>query len=123
MSESTREIEELTKELVEFFQERDWTKFHSPKNIVMALASEVGELIDPFRFLTEEESFNLDEKTRQDVADELGDVMIFVTYLSHLLKMDPIEAAREKMKKNSERYPADLVKGNKEKYTHYEPKL
>jgi dCTP diphosphatase len=118
----SKEIEHLTQQLVDFFEEREWTKWHSPKNIVMALASEVGELVDPFRFFTEEESLKLDKKSRETVSDELGDVMIFVTYLAHLLKMDPIKAALKKMKKNSKRYPPALVRGKREKYTHYKKK-
>ena len=57
----------LLKELLGFYQERDWEQFHSTKNLVMDLAAETGELVELFRWLTEEQSRKLDEKALQEV--------------------------------------------------------
>ncbi len=110
----------LLSKLLAFFQERDWEKFHSPKNLVMDLASEVGELVDPFRWLTEEESKNLDEKTRASVEDEIGDIFLVLQYLSHKLGINPEKSAHKKLEKIRKKYPADLSRGKNLKYTAYE---
>ena len=101
--------------LHQFFEERDWKQFHSPKNIVMGVASETGELVQIFRFLTEAESSQLDPKTAQLVKDEIADVFIFLSYLADILGMDVIEAAHAKLDKNGKKYPAELCRGRKEK--------
>jgi len=113
-------INEFLKKLIPFYKERDWEKFHSPKNIVMDIASEVGELIEPFRWLTEEQSANLDPKTLQEVRDEIADVFIVLVYLAHLLEIDPLEAAHAKLEKIGQKYPAHLCRGKSDKYTSYQ---
>lgn len=102
------------------YAERDWAKFHSPKNLVMDLASEAGELLDLFRWLTEEESYNLDAMTRQEVADEIADVFKAILYLSQKLGIDPIESTHQKLEKLKRKYPADRCRGSALKYTAYE---
>ncbi len=98
-----------------FYNERDWKQFHSPKNISMGVASEAGELLQLFRFLTEAESSQLDPKTLQLVKDEIADVFIFLSYLADNLGIDVIEAAHAKMDKIAKKYPAQLCRGRKEK--------
>jgi NTP pyrophosphatase (non-canonical NTP hydrolase) len=63
-------IKEIQDKLAKFAEERDWDQFHSPKNLVMALTSEVGELNELFQWLTEEKSNNVDNnEVRQEIAD------------------------------------------------------
>ncbi len=107
-------------ELLAFYEARDWAQFHSPKNLVMNLACEIGELIEPFRWLTEQQSGALDPKTLLDVREEIGDVVSILLHLSHKLGIDPILAAREKLKKTSKKYPVDQSRGKQLKYTAYE---
>jgi dCTP diphosphatase len=97
----------LRSRLEEFAEVRDWKQYHSPKNLAMALAGEVGELIAEFQWLTEDESQfdSLTEEHRQRVAEEIADVVIYLTYLSSALQIDPIEAARSKLAKNEQRFP------------------
>lgn len=118
--ENKQEIELLLERLLEFYRVRDWEQFHSPKNLVMDLAAEVGELVDPFRFKTEEQSGQLDEKMRQIVVDEIGDVFKCIVYLAHKLGIDPVEAAFQKVDKMEKKYPAHLCKGKAVKYTEYQ---
>ena len=108
-------------ELLAFYQERDWAQFHSPKNLVMDLASEAGELLDLFRWMTEEESYHVEGKTLQEVKDEIADVFKATLYLSYKLNIDPIESTLQKFEKMRKKYPADKCRGKSLKYTAYEP--
>ena len=110
----------LVEKLLAFFKKRDWEQFHSPKNLVMDLASEVGELVDPFRWLTEEQSYHLNEKTREAVTGEIGDVFKIILYLSHKLGIDPVQATYQKIEKMEQKYPAEACRGKAQKYTAYE---
>lgn len=112
-------MQELVKRLRLFAEERDWEQFHSPKNLAMALSVEVAEIVEHFQWLTEEESRGLGEDKRAALADEIGDVMIYLANLSDKLGIDPLRAAREKLEKNEKKYPARLVKGKSQKYTEY----
>ena len=112
--------EQVLASLLEFYQEREWEQFHSPKNLVMDLASEAGELLDLFRWMSEEQSYHPDPEIMQEIRDEVADVFKAILYLSHKLKIDPIEAAYQKFKKMKQRYPADKCCGKPLKYTAYE---
>lgn len=113
-------MDDLVRSLRQFVKERDWEQFHSPKNLVMALSVEVAEIVEHFQWLTEEQSKNLAPEKRQALADEIGDVLIYLTMLADKFGIDPVDAAREKMKKNVVKYPADKVKGKSGKYTEYQ---
>ena len=91
-----------------FCAERDWHRFHTPKNLVMALSVEAAELVEHFQWSTPEESLNLATAKRDEVADEIADVLIYLTELADVLDIDPIAAAREKIVKNAAKYPAPL---------------
>ncbi len=112
-------MNDLIQRLREFARERDWEKFHSPKNLAMALSVEVAEIVELFQWLKEEESFSLDaEKTRM-LKEEIGDVMIYLTKLADKFGIDPLEAAREKIRINEAKYPTEIVKGKAKKYNEY----
>ena len=98
-----------------FYEERQWKQFHSPKNLAMGVASQAGELLQIFRFLTEAESAQLESKTLEQVQDEIGDVFIFLAYLADTLGMDAIELAERKFAKASQKYSSDIYKGKKDK--------
>ncbi len=112
--------EQVLASLLEFYQVREWEQFHSPKNLVMDLASEAGELLDLFRWMSEEQSYRPEPKTLQEIRDEVADVFKAILYLSHTLKIDPIEAAYQKLEKMNQKYPADKCRGKSLKYTAYE---
>ena len=96
--EQPKDLNCLVETLLAFYKERDWEKFHSPKNLVMNLASETGELLDHFRWLTEEESYKLGPETRQEVSDEIADVFQSILALAEKLGIDPIQATYHKLK-------------------------
>lgn len=113
------DVAPLSREIEKFATDREWTQFHSPKNLVMALAGEVGELIEIFQWMTEAQSQEAgqDPRTSQAVRDELADVQIYLTRLTAVLGVDLNEAVQQKLRKNAERYPADKVRGTNRKYT------
>ena len=99
MSES---LEQIKEQLRIFADDRDWEQFHSPKNLAMALNVEVAEIAEHFQWLTQQESKNLPPEKLNEIKDEIGDVMIFLTNLSDKLGIDPLEVAKAKLeKKNS----------------------
>ncbi|KJU85127.1 NTP Pyrophosphohydrolase MazG-like protein [Candidatus Magnetobacterium bavaricum] len=112
-------IEDLRKELREFARQRDWEKFHTPKNLAMALSVEVAEVVEIFQWMKEQESTTLDESRLRHLKEEIGDVFIYLVNLADKFGIDPLEAAMEKLRRNREKYPADVVRGKAAKYTEY----
>ena len=111
------DIKKIQKILSDFAEDRDWEKFHNPKNLVMALTSEVGELSDIFQWLNFEESSNkLSSKNKELINDEIADVLIYLLRLSDKLDIDLEDAVIKKINKNSKKYPVNLSKGNAVKY-------
>jgi NTP pyrophosphatase (non-canonical NTP hydrolase) len=117
MSEKT--IKHLKEELKKFADERDWAQFHSPKNLVMALVGEVGELCAEFQWRNENQSRNLTADELAAIREEMGDVLIYLVRLADQLDVDLLECGFEKLRINNEKYPADLVRGSAKKYTKY----
>ncbi|XOT96617.1 nucleotide pyrophosphohydrolase [Alcaligenes pakistanensis] len=122
MTDSNRPLMNLTglnEVVAQFAREREWDQFHSPKNLAMALTNEVGELIEIFQWLTEDQSREVgnDPKTAGAVRDELADVQIYLSRLAFVLGVDMNEAVTNKLVKNAQKYPADKVRGTSKKYT------
>lgn len=107
------ELDDLTEQLRAFTAARDWDQFHTPKNLAMALAGEVGELAAEFQWLTPEEADGVRDPgpLRQRVADEMADVMIYLVRLSDVAGIDLVAAALEKLERNERRFPVELVRG------------
>jgi NTP pyrophosphatase (non-canonical NTP hydrolase) len=95
------EIEQLQKLIEDFAKKRDWDKFHTAKNLALALGSEVGELQAEFRWLAEDE--DLTDKKLNAIKDELADVSIFLLRLAQILKIDISQAVQEKLLDNEKR--------------------
>lgn len=110
-------IRELQGRVEEFVKERDWQPFQSPKNLAMALTGEVGELVEHFQWLTQEESERLSDETLTEVKDEMADVFIYLVRMADRLNVDLLEAAEVKIAKNALKYPVEKSKGNQLKYT------
>jgi dCTP diphosphatase len=105
-------IELLRQRLRAFAAERDWEAFHTPKNLAMALAGEVGELLEIFQWLTPDEAAQIMDGARaDDVRDELADVLIYLVRLADVLGVDLAEVTNEKIDRNAERYPTEQVRG------------
>lgn len=113
------EISRLQEQLRAFASERDWDQFHSPKNLAAALIVEAGELLEHFQWMSERESDSLSDEKRERVAEEVADVFLYLLRLSDRLRIDLIQAAREKLVRNAEKYPVREAKGNSRKYTEF----
>lgn len=100
-------IEDLIQRLREFADARDWEPFHTPKNLVMALSGEAGELTSLFQWLTPEESANWrsDPDLEANVLDEIADVTLYLVRLADVLGIDLYEAAAAKIERNEVRFP------------------
>ena len=112
------DIKEIHRRLAEFARARDWDQFHSPKNLSMALAAEAGELLEIFRWLTEQESKEI-SNSRETIAaakEEIADIFIFLARLADKLGIDIEKAVLEKIAVNEEKYPVAKCKGKHTKY-------
>ncbi|MCT9931581.1 nucleotide pyrophosphohydrolase [Planotetraspora sp. A-T 1434] len=109
------ELEQLAARLQEFARARDWEQFHTPKNLAMALAGEVGELVAEFQWLTPEESGSLNVETADRVRSELADVTVYLLRLANVLGVDLVEAANSKLDESERRYDPELYRGSARK--------
>jgi dCTP diphosphatase len=114
-----KDINEIKMALRKFASDRDWDQFHSPKNLTMALSVEVAELMEHFQWLSEQQSAELDAKTKAAIVDEIADIQVYLVRLADKLGVDILQAVEQKMQKNEEKYPVDKVKGSAKKYTEY----
>jgi NTP pyrophosphatase (non-canonical NTP hydrolase) len=113
-----QDLDALTRRLDEFAHARDWAQFHTPKNLAMALAGEVGELVAEFQWYTPDEaatimSADLDAAAR--IRAELGDVTNYLVRLASGLGVDLVQAAHEKIDANEKRYAAEAYRGTARK--------
>jgi NTP pyrophosphatase (non-canonical NTP hydrolase) len=111
-------LHDLTERLRVFADARDWQKFHSPKNLAMALGVESAELMEHFQWLTEQQSLTLTPAQREEVALELADVFLYLLRLADCLELDLMSAAARKIVLNEKKYPAEQVRGSATKPRH-----
>ena len=112
----TDRLAELSDAVEAFVAERDWAQFHTPKNLAMSVAIEAAEIMEHFQWCTGEESRALAPAKRAQVADEIGDVLIYLVRLGRALDIDIVAAATAKLARNREKYPVEKAKGRATKY-------
>lgn len=104
------EINELTKMLLEFRNDRNWEQFHNPKDLAIALNIEAGELLELFLWKQAEDA------NKDKVKEELADIFAYGLLLSHHYGFDLSEIVKEKIAANAEKYPIEKSKGSAKKY-------
>ncbi|MBF0421692.1 MAG: nucleotide pyrophosphohydrolase [Magnetococcales bacterium] len=109
----------LGQALDQFARDRGWQTFHAPKNLAMALSVEAAEIMEIFQWMDVQDSNSLAPEKRQALAEEVGDVMIYLTMLASRFNIDPLEAAWNKMTINEQKYPTSKVYGKSLKYNEY----
>ena len=114
MDDTSTTITDLRNFVEDFVQERDWSQFHNAKNLSMALSIEAGELMDIFKWNTNEECERImsEKKARQEATDEIADVMIYALAFANRNDINIADSIDQKMIKNREKYPADKFKGH-----------
>jgi len=106
------DINHIEETLQKFSADREWGELHNPKNLVMALSGEVGELNEIFQWLTEEQSKVLSKNIKVHASDEIADIAIYLINLCMKLDINLEDAILQKMKKNELKYPASKFKGS-----------
>lgn len=109
-------IKELKQKLIEFRDEREWKQFHNPKDLSQAISIESSELLEHFLWVSQEDSYKVVEENKEEIADEMADVLSFLLSLSDVTGIDLEEALLRKIKKNKLKYPIEKAKGNSTKY-------
>ena len=108
---------DILTEIRAFVEERDWSQYHDPKNLIMALTSEVGELAQLMRWVpnTESDSWGQSSENREKIEHEIADVAISLFMLVDRLNIDLPSAMMRKLEINRQNYPAELVRGRSER--------
>ncbi|WP_305842466.1 nucleotide pyrophosphohydrolase [Photobacterium leiognathi] len=106
----------LKQQLRAFAEQRNWDQFHTPKNLSMALSGEVAEITEIFQWLTPEQSEQLSVEKKQQLEEEIADVMMYLVRLADKCDIDISDACQRKLAKNNEKYPVDKCYGSAKKY-------
>ena len=121
MSDQTTTVAELIALMRQFTKERDWEQFHHPKDLGLALAIEVGELLEHFRYRTNDEiSKHLESAPNlRELSHEIADCVWLLFRLADVCGFDMSDALRDKLRLAAAKYPVEKVKGRPDKYTAY----
>jgi NTP pyrophosphatase (non-canonical NTP hydrolase) len=117
------DFEQIREKIRKFRDERDWMKFHNPKNLACSISIEANELLEIFQWSTPQQSLALARKKKAEISHEIADVAVYLIELADNLDIDLKEAIYEKMAHNEAKYPAHEVRGSSKKYTEYKSGL
>lgn len=112
------DYKKIENEIRKFVQDRDWDKFHSPKNLAMALSVEASELVEIFQW-QEKDDYKLEKfekKTLENTKEEVADIFYYLIRICDKMNIDLEEAFFEKMEQNKNKYPSETFKGKSTKY-------
>jgi len=110
------DIKELIKKIKKFRDERDWMKFHNPKDMALSVVLEAAELLEHFQWKSPKEIKEYTKTHKDHIEEEIADVAVYLFELADNLGIDIIEAANKKLEKNAKKYPIDKAKGKHIKY-------
>lgn len=111
-----KNIEDLTKRIIAFRDARDWKQFHNPKDVALSMVLEAGEVMEHFQWKNKEEIEKYVVEAKEEIGEEIADVLYWVLLMGHDLKIDVLEALEKKIKKNEDKYPVEKAKGKHTKY-------
>lgn len=114
-----KQIDELAGLVRNFCEQRDWDQYHGPKDLAIGIITEASELLEIFRFLSDEQALDLlnDPMKKAAVEDELADVFFFLLRFAQRFDIAIDQALLRKVAKNEKRYPVELSKGKNCKYS------
>jgi NTP pyrophosphatase (non-canonical NTP hydrolase) len=110
------EIKTITEKILKFRAERDWKQFHNHKDVALSLVLESAEVLEHFQWKSPQEVDQHAKEYKEELADELADVAIYLLELADNLGIDLPHAIEQKMLKNAKKYPVEKVKGRHTKY-------
>ena len=112
-------IYDLEQKIKLFCEERDWDQFHNPKDLAIGISTEANELLDIFRFKTNEQMVRMfqDSVIKENIEDEIADVLFFILRFAQMNHLDLEQCLNDKLVKNAKKYPVDRIKGKNLKYT------
>jgi dCTP diphosphatase len=121
LSDADTTLDDLKHAVLAFSRERDWEQFHHPKDLAVALACEVGELLEHMRYRTDDQvrAHLADPARRREVAHELADCLWLVLRLAQVCDVDLASSLREKLALAAAKYPVEKCFGRPDKYTAY----
>lgn len=111
------DLNDLQKQIVGYRDERDWKQFHNPKDLAISLSLEAAEVLEHFQWKSPEEMTAYVKSHKDQISDELADVLYWVLLMANDLDIDIIKASHAKLQKNRIKYPVEKSKGNHKKYT------
>jgi NTP pyrophosphatase (non-canonical NTP hydrolase) len=113
MTDATTTVGSLRSDVREFVAERDWERFHTPKNLAMSIAIEAAEILEHFQWFDVAESAErvANAEIRAEVGDEMADVAIYLLSLANSMELDLSAAVRAKLARNEVRFPVERVRG------------
>ena len=111
------DIQTLIDKVIAFRNERDWKQFHNPKEVAIALSIEAAEVLELFRWKSNDASLTFAKQNVETVSDELADVLFNVLIMADDLDIDLDMALTHKLEKAAKKYPIERSKGNAIKYT------
>ncbi len=109
-------LEDLQQKIIAFRDARDWSQFHTPKDLAIGLSLEAGEVLEHFLWKTPEEIKEYLSSHKEEIADEMGDVLNYLLIMANDFGIDLAEATDKKIDKNAQKYPVDKAKGRHTKY-------
>ncbi|KAJ7561719.1 hypothetical protein O6H91_03G038500 [Diphasiastrum complanatum] len=115
-------LPDLSRRMQEFATARNWDQFHSPRNLLLALVGEVGELSEIFQWRGEVPKGlpGWSAGDKEHLGEELSDVLLYLVRLSDICGIDLGQAALRKIRKNGIKYPVEKCKVSSNKYTAYQ---
>ncbi len=108
---------DLEAKILQFRNDRDWKQFHTPRNLAASITIEAAELLELFQWARDEELDQVIEDRRGCIREELADLCIYITLMSHDLGIDLSEAVKDKLELNGRKYPVEKASGSARKYT------
>lgn len=110
------DFQELIQQIIEFRNRREWKQFHKPKDLAISLALETSEVLEYFQWKSEEQIREIIKSKKEELGDELADVLYYLLLLSFEFNIDLKQAFVRKMEKNANKYPVEKAKGKNLKY-------
>ena len=112
----SNDLNTIRKQVLAFRRAREWEPFHDPKNLAEGLIIEAGELLEHFLWKHTDESRRAGEREKEQIADEMADIFVYLLYLCEEFGIDLLEATSRKIEKNAKKYPVDKARGSRKKY-------